>query len=313
MTLSVNQAALDDTGAICAAFCARIAVWQRFGADGRVETLPYADLCVYDRWLHGGAWLSIETAAVWLNHLLGGAGIARVAHDEDGALVGYAEAYVSSEPDPFGRALHIHHLLAADESVTRALLAQLSQDARTHKCARLTATRIAGESELEAAAALSPIATLRRYTLSARQGQVFYRAVDHRDADAGQIAGWAMPIGRESSARTAWEMHWGRHFETIPQLAAARGQRLSLSVAGQDALVYMQRYLYDPRAAEVAVWSPKPLTPQVVSAVRDWAHREGYRTLRVLVHDDDRPALGADADPDGYSQQACTVTPARGA
>src|SRR5215213_9179974 len=76
--LQVRQAALDDTCAISSLFRARIGVWQRLDANGRVEDKPYEALTIYERWLHGGAWMSIETAAIQLNELLSGAGISLV-------------------------------------------------------------------------------------------------------------------------------------------------------------------------------------------------------------------------------------------
>ncbi|MBL8130847.1 MAG: hypothetical protein JNL42_03245 [Anaerolineae bacterium] len=308
MSLTIRPAVLDDAGAISAAFCAQIDIWQRIGGDGRVETVPHDLLTIYQRWLHGGAWMSIETASVWLNHLLLGAGLARVALNASGIIVGYAEAFVGNEPEPFGRVLHIHHLLAGSPAVRRALLAQLAQDTRALRCQRLTVARIGGDNPYADFADLAPIALLRRYSISARQGQVFFRAVDHPNSDAAQIAGWAMPIGRVASARTGWEMLYTRMFDSIAEIAARKTQRLYLSVAGQEAYLHIQQGMYDPRMAEVAVWSPKPLSVQVVSAVRDWAYREGYRSLLMTVHDDDRPALGPDAEADGYTQETCSVT-----
>jgi hypothetical protein len=70
MTVEVRQAGLDDTGAITALFGARIPIWQRINKQGQVEDVPYAQLTIYERWLHGGPWMSIETCAVLLNHLL---------------------------------------------------------------------------------------------------------------------------------------------------------------------------------------------------------------------------------------------------
>ena len=74
MNLEVRQAGLDDTGAISALFCARIPVWQRRNAQGQVENVAYDALTIYERWLHGGPWMSIETCAILLNHLLSGGG-----------------------------------------------------------------------------------------------------------------------------------------------------------------------------------------------------------------------------------------------
>ena len=55
----VREAIMDDTAAISALFRQQVNVWQRFDADGRVEELPYEKLTIYERWLHGGAWMSI--------------------------------------------------------------------------------------------------------------------------------------------------------------------------------------------------------------------------------------------------------------
>ena len=62
--MQIRQATLDDTRAISKLFCAGIERWQRMDAQGRVEDLSYEQLTIYERWLHGGAWLSIETAAL---------------------------------------------------------------------------------------------------------------------------------------------------------------------------------------------------------------------------------------------------------
>ncbi|MBK8026726.1 MAG: hypothetical protein IPK19_36420 [Chloroflexi bacterium] len=308
MGIIVRPAILDDATAISSASRTQIEVWQRITSSGQVETVPYDALSIYQRWLHGGAWMSVETAAVWLNHLLLGAGLARAAVDETGVVVGYAEAFIGTEPEPFGKLLHITHLMAPNAEVRHALLAHLNQDARAARCQRMTIARIGGETPYEGIATLSCIALLRRYSVPARQGQVFFRGVDHRNADAAQIDGWAMPIGRNSSARAGWETLYTRLFDSIPEIAARKTQRLYLSVAGQEAYLHIQQGMYDPRMAEVAVWSPKPLSVQVVSAVRDWAYREGYRWLIMMVHDEDRPALGPDAESDGFTQETCTVT-----
>lgn len=49
---------------ISALFRARIGVWQRLDETGRVEDMPYEALTLVERWLHGGAWMSIETGAI---------------------------------------------------------------------------------------------------------------------------------------------------------------------------------------------------------------------------------------------------------
>src|SRR5688572_26029716 len=97
--MRVRLATLQDTSAISHLFCARVGRWQRLDAQGRGEDVPYEALTLYERWSHGGPWLSIETAAIWLNQLLGGAAIPLVLEDDNG-LIGYAELYANDESDP---------------------------------------------------------------------------------------------------------------------------------------------------------------------------------------------------------------------
>lgn len=306
MSIEVRQAGLDDSGAISALFCAQIPIWQRLNAQRQVEDVPYEQLTIYERWLHGGAWMSIETSAIHLNHLLMGAGIPLVAEVSD-VIFGYAEAYVSNEPEPFGRVLHVAQLQTGDLEAERALLEALTAQLKPLKCQHMTITRVGGASVYDPRYELEPISTLRRFNLPARQGQIFYRAVEHVDDDAAQINGWAMPIGRFSSARQEWETLWHQQWQTLPEIRQRKAARRHISAAGQDALLYCREHLYDPRRADVAVWTPKPLTVQVVSAVRDWAHREGYRTLVMAVDESARSVLGTDAEDDGYMQETCTL------
>ena len=70
----VRQATIDDTRKIVGLNTANVPLWQRLDAAGQVENLPYEALTIYERWLHGGAWMSLETGAIWLSHLLSGNG-----------------------------------------------------------------------------------------------------------------------------------------------------------------------------------------------------------------------------------------------
>ncbi len=307
MTVEIRQAGLDDTGAISALFGARIPIWQRINQQGQVEDVPYASLTIYERWLHGGPWMSVETCAILLNHLLLGAGIPLVAVTSKG-VVGYLEAYHSVEQEPFGKSLHIAHLITDDVDIERALIEGLAARAKALRCQNITITRVGGENSYEERYILKPLSTLRRFNVPARQGQIFYRAVEHPDSDAAQINGWVMPVGRLSCARQQWETLWPRQWDTLPEIAKRQTARRHFAAAGQDALMFCREHLYDPRRAEISLWSPKPLTAQLVSAVRDWAHREGYRTLVMAVEDESQAVLGAEAEDDGYMQETCALT-----
>ncbi|MFN8527691.1 MAG: hypothetical protein U0670_03665 [Anaerolineae bacterium] len=209
MTYEIHPATLDDTASIVGLFTSRIDVWQRIDTEGRVQTVAYGELNLYERWLYGGsnggAWMSVETGAIHLNHLLMGAGIPLVAV-ADGRVVGYGEAYHSIEAPPIGAVLHIAHLITAGDNAdcASALIAAFAERAKALKAQQVTLPRAAegsGETALPPGIVLKPANCVRRYMVAARTGQVFYRAVDHPSADASVISGWLMPIGRQSSAR----------------------------------------------------------------------------------------------------------------
>ncbi len=306
--ISVRPATFDDTQAISALFRARITTWQRMDSAGRVQDVPYDALTIYERWLHGGPWMSVETAALHLSHLLRGAGIPVVA-ESAGKIIGYAEAYHGVEPEPFGDHLHIAQMIIADAGETEdALLTHLLETARDSKCERLTAVGLPNDTHSQALYArhgLTSITRISRYNLPARSGQGFYKTVDHLNANAAQIADWYMPVGRFGSARQQWETRWPRTFHAVPEIRHHRAHRLQFSASGQEALIYCQQDLYNPRSAEIELWSPKPLTSQLLTALRDWTHREGYRTLIMSVMD--AKILGPEAEPDGYYQDIYAV------
>jgi len=312
--IQVRQAALDDTGAISRLFQARIPVWQRLDAHGRVEDMPYEALSVYERWLHGGAWMSLETGAIQLSRLLSGAGYAFVA-EREGDILAYAEAYHGIEPLPVANHLHLAYFVAHpdedESSLSAALVAQLLAQAKALKCQHVTVSRV---PEMESVFAhgdytLKPLSSVHRFNLPARTGQIFYQATEHLNPDAAQISGWYMPVGRLGSARQQWEWLWHRTWDALPEVRQQRAHRMRFSAAGQEAFVFCRQQLYDPRAAEIYCWSPKALTNQLLSAIRDWTHRESYRVLVMAVMEDTVRTLGTEAEPDGYVQEVCAVIP----
>jgi hypothetical protein len=304
--MDIRQARLDDAGAISALFRAGIGAWQRLNAQGRVEDVPYEALSIYERWLHGGAWMSIETSAIFLNHLLLGAGLPLVAV-QDGRASGYAEAYHNVEGEPFGSHLHLAHLLADDEAAADMLLDAVIDAGKTRKCQYVTFSKPIAETATRRYE-LTSLACLRRYSLPARTGQVFYRAVDHFDANPAQIEGWVMPVGRMTSTRHQWEMLLPRIFETMPEMHQRKIHRLRFSAGVQDSFVFCQQQLYDPRSADFYIWTLKGLAPGTITALRDWAHREGYRTLWMPTLEIAEKALGPDAEADVFTMEINAIS-----
>jgi hypothetical protein len=304
--MDIRQAGLDDAAAISTHFRAAIGAWQRLNAQGRVEDVPYEALSIYERWLHGGAWMSIETSAIFLNHLLLGAGLPLVAVSDE-RVSGYAEAYHNLEGEPFGAHLHLAHLLAEDDQTADALLDAVITAGKARKCQYVTFSQPIAEAAARHHE-FNSLACLRRYSLPARMGQVFYRAVDHFDANPAQIEGWSMPVGRLTSTRHQWETLWPRIFETMPEMRQRKTHRLRFSAGVQDSFVFCQQRLYDPRSADLSIWTLKGLAPGTITGLRDWAHREGYRTLWIATIENANKALGAEAEADVFTQETYAIS-----
>ena len=304
--MQIRQASLDDTQAISQLFVGKVERWQRMNAAGQVEDLPYEQLNIYERWLHGGAWLSIETGAVWLSHLLGGAGVPIVLL-EDHAIRGYAEYFISQEPAPFHRHLHIRRLVAdldADQAIYDHLVTYLLEQAQ--KIGRITVASTSYDHDtlrFYEGYGFSPIHEIQQYTVPTQSGNVgFYKVSAHPTGSSSQIQGWLMPIGRTESARFHWEELWPALWHGVPKIIERTLHRQHINAAGQEAYVCSQQQLYDPRNAEIYCWTPKPMSAQLMSAIRDWAHKVGYRTLTLTISEKLVPLLGSQAEKRPYQQ-----------
>lgn len=311
-SLDIRMAQLDDTHAIGDLFRSRISVWQRINADGQVESIPYQDLTIYERWLHGGSWMSIETSTLFLSHLIRGAGIAVVAVRSD-AIVGYAEAYPGSEPDPYGVHLHIAQMVTTppdDQTIKDALYEYLADVAKKYKFKRLTVAFSSYDNDSLAyyrRHAMRKVERVVSYTITAQPGQTFYKTMRHTNTDPDEIEGWSMIIGRTESARYHWEHLWTRLWDAVEPIAKRRTYRLHINAAGHEALLCCQEQLYDPRSADIYCWSAKPLAMQLLSAIRDWAHRQDYRSLVFAVPEATVKVLGTDAESNPHQQDIYAV------
>ncbi len=308
--MQVRQARLDDAMAISALFCANIGVWQRMSEKGQVEDLPYEALTIYERWLHGdgysNTWMSIETAAIFLSHLLCGGGIPLVV-EREGSVMAYAEVYHGIEPEPYGEHLHLGQLAVhpdyAGAGMGEKLMCYLPELAKERGCQHVMASCAAYNTEsinFYRRYGMDKLARIIRYSLPAQTGQGFYQSVEHLDADPAQIEGWGLIIGRTENARQQWERLWSQLWGALPEMSGRRIHRLSFNASGQEALVCLHQQLYQPRSADVYCWSPKPLSGALLTAIRDRAHREGYRTLVFLVEEGTEKVLGVDAESDPH-------------
>ena len=306
-TITVRLATLQDTTAICAIQCSHIVEWQRLSSEGQLISAPYNDLSLYERWLHGGHWLSVETSAVHLNRLLAGAGTVLVA-EADGAVLAMAELYDSEEAAPFGHCLHIsalsahHDFSLPNQALETALLQYAVQIAEATHCQRLT---YAGPSlpGFYAERGFKLLQSGRQVRLQTQAGRAVYQSEPFSERSAAQIRGWQMPFGRYQAARVEWEALFPQDWAAgIPELTDIRLAHLKLSAAGQNALIFL-RESDQPGECELFLWSLRAISSPLITALRDCAYREGFETMVTFSADANWGLLQAvDAVSTGYQQ-----------
>jgi len=304
--MRVRPATLQDTTAISRLFCARIGRWQRLDAQGRGQDVAYDDLSLYERWSHGGPWLSIETAAIWLNHLLGGAALPFVLEDE-GGIMGYAEVYANDESEPLRLHGHIAEWIVAEDApadVVTLFLDEMSARAPGHRLSAACSPFDTTTVDFYTGCGFTPLVRLHSVRVTAQSGQGFYRATEMDDMTSARIQGWAMPIGRVSSPRHLWETLMPQLWRAMPDVTALPRHRLSINASGHEAFVCLQQRPYDARSADVYCWMPKPLTQQaVIHAIKDRAARQGYRSLNFMVTEKTAALVGGDDDATAGQRQ----------
>jgi len=310
--MQVRQATLDDARHIVGLFVSGVSLWQRMDARGKVEDLLYDALTIYERWLHGGAWMSLETGAIWLSHILSGNGLAYVLEDGD-RLLAYAEAFLNRELTPMGAHLHVAEALVDErcaDDVHHMLADAILSDARGP--GRLSVAYPDYDKKLATYYrkyfGASEAFRLTRYSLAAQIGQSFYKSQDYERTDASLIDDWALAAGRMTSPRALWEAEWIEHWRGIPQIIARSKHRHYINASGHEALVCFHQQLYSDRNADVYCWSPRHLSTQLLVAIRDMGHRLGYRALTLALPDASAELLPAGATSDPNQQVIATVS-----
>jgi hypothetical protein len=308
----VRQATLDDTQQIVALFSGRVSIWQRLNAQGQVEDLSYEALTIYERWLHGGAWMSLETGAIWLSHVLSGNGLAYVMED-GGRVLAYAEAFLNRELTPMGTHLHVAETLVdkdCGDEVHHMLADVMLGDARG--AGRLSVAYPDYDKELATYYrkyfGASEAFRLTRYSITAQIGQSFYKSQEYEKTEASLIDDWAMAAGRLTSPRALWEAEWIEHWRSIPQIIERGKHRHYINASGHEALVCFHQQLYKDRNADVYCWSPRHLSTQLLVAIRDMGHRLGFRMLTLALPDTSTELLPTGTSADPNQQVIATVS-----
>lgn len=302
--ITVRLALLQDVQTIVAVHTSHVTEWKRI--DRQYIPTSYDELPLFERWQHGGPWMSVETCAVHIHRLLAGSGTPLVA-ELDGRVLAEAEVYESDEAAPFNRCLHLATVCTHQSNLKRglgsALLTYIAQMAGLMGCRRVTLAQAANVElpSFYAERGFRLMHSARRIQFSTHTGRAVFQSAPFTNTDPAQIKGWHMPLGRYQAARQEWEALFPHEWAAgIPELIDARMAHLKLTVAGQNALVYL-RESDEPGVCDLACWSARPLTAPLVTALRDCAAREGFSTIQTLVSDADWPLLqSVDAQPTDF-------------
>ncbi len=296
MTITVRLATLQDVQAICDLHRSHISEWRQLDKPDK-PLADYNALTLFERWQHGGPWLSLESCAVHIYRLLLGIGTPLVA-ELNGVVLAEAEVYESDEAAPFDHSLHLGVLCTHAAHVGRglgtALLDYAQRMGRALACGRIT---FSGET-LPGFYASSKhhfrlLQTALEANVDTHAGRAVYQKAALTDPDPARINGWYMPLGRYQSARQDWDtlfpMQWAAG---IPELLDVPAVQLKLTVAGQNAIVSL-RETERAGVCELACWSARPLNATLVTALRDCTHREGFDSFQTLVSEANWPLLQA--------------------
>ena len=304
--ITVRQATLADAGQITALHNANITTWTRRDVNGEPVPADYADLSLFERWMVGGPWASVEMCAVHLANLLRGSdGIPLVA-EIDGRVGAEAEVFIGREPEPFGHHINISRLAIhpQDEGagLSSALLAYIVQMAEAIHCRRVTVSNGEADAALYEHHRFQRSHTGHRVVIKTGEGRVFYKAGDLTAFDPAQIDGWHMPLGRFQNAREEWDRMPPGFWNSVSQIVEVESARLHITITGQEAYVLVQQDRDDPARAHVYLWTKRPVNNLLMMALRDWAARQNYEALVTFVWDYALPLLEVDAQLGGYTQ-----------
>ncbi len=285
MRINIRPATLADVAAITAIHCSDNRQWFRFEARGRVPA-RYEDLSLYERWLNGGPWMSLETCAVHLNRLLLAGHYALVA-EIDHQIAGEAELFLSEEPAPMGRTLHLSILYVHRDwqrhGAGSALVREACELARELGCHTLTV--VPEIRPFYAKLGLEPGLRLVETQTATREHTSPYPPEPILDGRYAVVRGLPLPIGRYQSACQAWEDLPNEM--AIPELRILRAVRWRIQLGGAPVYLILKEMATRERLVSASAWfaGDAAAMPDVVQAALAQARRMGFTRLELLLEE----------------------------
>lgn len=297
--LLVRQASLSDTYAITDIYCSSVenGVFTRLNLDGTRTPTPYEELSLFERYLNGGPWMSVETCAVWLAYLLRYHDEIPLVVEDNGFVLGEAEVSIGYEPAPYGNHININTLAVHPEAeepqqIADALINYVLEMAHVM---HLQQVLVSAPSEHYAPHEFRAISARRAVIVPAKEGRVVYKATALENVEPNIIKNWHMPFGRYQNARHEWQHIWPGFWNCVPELVEPETHRYRLELSGQAGIYLLKQDRYIPHRGHVYLWTQRPLSSHMISAVRDRAAREDYSELSLFVDDPTRAMVESEA------------------
>lgn len=286
----VRQAILADTHAITDIYCSTVEghVFTRRNLDGTRTPIPYEELSLFERFMNGGPWMSVETCAVWLAHLLRHEDEIPLVAEMNGIVLGEAEVTIGNEPSPYGRHLHITSLKAHAETqehgLEEALINYIKEMAQVMGIRHIFISP-SDDTTFFTENGFAPLIARRLVIVPAKEGRVFYKATDLTDFHPSRTDKWFMPFGRYQDSRREWDEILPNFWNGVPELVEPEVAYFNIELSGQRGIYHIRQERYNPQRGYVRLWTERQLSSHMVSAIRDRAARLGYTELALFVDD----------------------------
>lgn len=281
--MEIRPATLDDIVAITEVHRGDVPEWYRGFGDDSVPA-PYESLSVFERYMAGGPWMSVETCAIHVNQLL--------LHDlppivavSDGRVVAETEFYIGEEGAPYGKVLDVSvlyvHPNAQGKGVGGALLKYLIDRAERKECRSMTV--VPGPRGFYQHYGFNEVHERPHLLVHARTTNLSY-TIEEMDIETPWriVSGWPMPIGRFTSSRQEWERHKMITYH-LPELSGCLHKRLRVRTGHAEAVAILAQHSpFDP-ALVAHAWTKNMAINDLVSILRSECAKAGYAQLRLLI------------------------------
>lgn len=286
MAIQVRLATLEDVEDITAVHCSNVEEWFRW-EGGQKAPVHYEDLAIYQRWRNGGPWMSVETCAVRINHLLL-AGHYPLVAEIGGRVLGEAELFLSEEPPPLGRYLNLSVLYVHRDQQRQGIGSALMEAAlslgRELGCDALTINGTPEAPGFYARFGFRSLLHLQKAWALCRDYGQPCRAETFWETSYETVEGLTMAIGRYQSAREEWERA-GIDTLALSEIRGRKSARWKLWAGEGRAYAILAQTYFDPTVTDAYAWIETLPLPLVIKAILSQGKSMGFAKVNLLLEE----------------------------